>query len=80
MIHQPATEGFYGQVSDLEIQANEITRMRRLMEETIAHHSHRTPEQVRSDVERDKILTAPEAKEYGLIDDVVESRKLSAKR
>ena len=58
MIHQPATEGFYGQASDLEIQANEITRMRRLLESTLANHSHRTPEQVRQDIERDKILTA----------------------
>jgi ATP-dependent Clp protease protease subunit len=80
MIHQPATEGFYGQASDLEIQAAEITRMRRLLEQTLANHSHRTPEQVRSDIERDKILTAAEAKEYGLIDDVVASRKLSANR
>jgi ATP-dependent Clp protease, protease subunit len=80
MIHQPATEGFYGQASDLEIQANEITRMRRLLESTLANHSHRTPEQVRQDIERDKILTADEAKEYGLIDDVVASRKLSANR
>src|SRR6201994_2319834 len=80
MIHQPATEGFYGQASDLEIQAAEITRMRRLLEETLANHSSRTAGQGRSDIERDKILTAPEAKEYGLIDDVVASRKLSAGR
>ena len=80
LIHQPATEGFYGQASDLEIQANEITRMRRLLETTLANHSHRTAEQVRQDIERDKILTADEAKEYGLIDDVVASRKLSANR
>ena len=80
MIHQPATEGFYGQASDLEIQANEITRMRRLLESTLANHSNRSAEQVRQDIERDKILTAEEAKEYGLIDDVVASRKLSANR
>jgi ATP-dependent Clp protease protease subunit len=80
MIHQPATEGFYGQVSDLEIQAAEISRMRRLMEETLARHTNRSAEQIRQDVERDKILTAAEAKDYGLIDDVVASRKLSANR
>ena len=80
MIHQPATEGFYGQASDLEIQAAEITRMRRLLESTLANHTSRTAEQVRSDIERDKILTAEEAKDYGLIDDVVASRKFSASR
>ena len=61
-------------------RANEITRMRRLLETTLANHSSRTAEQVREDIERDKILTADEAKEYGLIDDVVASRKLSANR
>ena len=59
LIHQPATEGIYGQVSDLEIQAAEISRMRRLLEATLAKHSGKTPEQVRLDIERDKILTAP---------------------
>src|SRR4051812_6402956 len=78
LIHQPATEGFYGQVSDLEIQAAEISRMRKLMEDTLARHSGRTPEQVRIDVERDKILTATEAKDYGIIDEIIQSRKLSA--
>ena len=57
LIHQPATEGIYGQVSDLEIQAAEISRMRKLLEATLAKHSGRTPEQVRLDIERDKILT-----------------------
>jgi ATP-dependent Clp protease, protease subunit len=77
LIHQPATEGIYGQVSDLEIQAAEISRMRRLLEATLAKHSGRTPEQVRLDIERDKILTAPEAKEYGIIDEIIQSRKLA---
>ena len=78
LIHQPRTGGAYqGQVSDLEIQAAEIERMRRLMEETLAHHSGRTPEQVRIDTDRDKILTAEMAKEYGLIDEVLTSRKAS---
>ncbi|MFD8495027.1 ATP-dependent Clp protease proteolytic subunit [Amycolatopsis sp. NPDC059657] len=78
LIHQPATEGTYGQVSDLEIQANEIQRVRRLMETTLAKHTKRDPEQVRADVERDKILTAAEAKEYGIIDEVLPYRKASA--
>ena len=77
LIHQPATEGIYGQVSDLEIQAAEISRMRKLLEATLAKHSGRTPEQVRLDIERDKILTAPEAKDYGIIDEIIQSRKLA---
>ena len=78
LVHQPATEGFYGQVSDLEIQAGEISRMRMLLEATLSHHTGQTPEQVRSDIERDKIFTAEEAKGYGIIDDIIQSRKLSA--
>ena len=78
LIHQPAVEGIYGQVSDLEIQAAEISRMRRLLESTLAKHSGRDAEQVRLDIERDKILTAEEAKEYGIVDEIIQSRKLSA--
>ncbi|AXB47714.1 ATP-dependent Clp protease proteolytic subunit [Amycolatopsis albispora] len=78
LIHQPATEGTYGQVSDLEIQAAEIQRVRRLMETTLAKHTNKSLEQVRDDVERDKILTAEQAKEYGIIDEVLPYRKASA--
>ena len=78
LIHQPATGGVQGQVSDLEIQAKEIERMRTLMEKTLSRHTGRTEEQVRIDTDRDKILTAEEAKEYGIIDQVFEYRKLSA--
>ena len=78
LVHQPATEGFYGQVSDLEIQASEISRMRALLEMTLAHHTGQSQEQVRLDIERDKIFTAAEAKVYGIIDDIIPSRKLSA--
>ena len=78
LIHQPATQGIQGQVSDLEIQANEIERMRKLMEETLARHSGRTAEQIRKDTDRDKILTAEEAVEYGIIDQVFEYRKHNA--
>jgi ATP-dependent Clp protease, protease subunit len=78
LIHQPAVEGIYGQVSDLEIQAAEISRMRRLLEATLAKHSGKTEEQVRLDIERDKILTAQEAKDYGIVDEIIQSRKLSA--
>ncbi len=76
LIHQPATEGVYGQVSDLEIQANEIQRVRNTLEQLLAKHSSKSPEQVRNDIERDKILTAEEAVEYGLIDQVLAYRKM----
>jgi ATP-dependent Clp protease protease subunit len=77
LIHQPATEGTYGQVSDLQIQANEIQRVRRLLETTLAKHTKKSPEEVRRDIERDKILTAEEAKTYGIIDEVLPYRKAS---
>jgi ATP-dependent Clp protease protease subunit len=80
LIHQPAMEGVYGQVSDLEIQANEIQRVRRLMETTLARHTNRDAEQIRADIERDKILTADEAQAYGIVDEVLPYRKLSASR
>jgi ATP-dependent Clp protease protease subunit len=75
LLHQPATEGGYGQSSDLEIQAREILRMRAAMEAIIATHSGKDEEQVRRDVERDKFFTAQEAKDYGLIDEVLTSLK-----
>lgn len=77
LIHQPATEGARGQVSDLEIQAAEIQRMRTLMEETLARHTGRSAEQISEDTDRDKILTAQEALEYGIIDQVFDYRKLN---
>lgn len=76
LIHQPYSEGG-GQGSDIEIQAREILRMRTLLEQMLARHSGRTEEQIRKDIERDKILTADEAKEYGLVDEVLTSRKLA---
>jgi ATP-dependent Clp protease protease subunit len=79
LIHQPATEGMHGQASDIEIQANEITRIRAQLETTLARHTGRSPEQVSKDIERDKILTAEEAKEYGIIDFVLPYRKASLK-
>ena len=75
LIHQPYTEGG-GQATDIEIQANEILRMRSEMEGILAHHTGRTPEQVMLDIERDKILTAEDAKEYGIVDQVIASRKV----
>src|ERR1700684_2837803 len=75
LLHQPATEGGYGQSSDLEIQAQEILRMRSAMEHIVAIHTGRTEDQVRQDIERDKFFTAEEAKEYGLVDEVLSSLK-----
>ena len=74
LIHQPYTEGG-GQGSDIEIQANEIIRMRKEMEGILSLHTGRTIEQIESDIERDNILTADMAKEYGVIDQVISSRK-----
>jgi ATP-dependent Clp protease protease subunit len=79
LIHQPSGSG-EGQSSDIEIQANEIMRMRALLERMLADHTGRTEEQVRKDINRDKILTAAEAVDYGLIDEVLKSRKTSALR
>jgi ATP-dependent Clp protease, protease subunit len=77
LIHQPSggTEGAM-QISDLEIQANEILRMRLLEEEILARHTGQPIEKVRADIERDTILTAEQAKEYGIVDEVITSRKL----
>src|ERR671932_648783 len=74
---QPATEGGYGQGSDIEIQAREILRMRTQLEEMISRHSGQPIEKVRKDIDRDKIMTAEETKEYGLVDTVLVSRKKS---
>jgi ATP-dependent Clp protease protease subunit len=78
LIHQPALSGGQGgQASDLEIQANEVMRMRTWLEDTLALHSGRTSEQVNLDIERDKILTAADAVAYGLVDEVLTSRKIT---
>ena len=74
LIHQPSGGG-EGQSSDIEIQAREILRMRDLLEQMLASHTGREAALIRKDIERDKILTAREAVEYGLIDEVVSTRK-----
>jgi len=73
LIHQPAIsgEGSYGQSSDLEIQAKEILRIRSLMENMLASNTGQPVEKISRDVERDKYLTAEEAKEYGIIDEIL---------
>ena len=79
LIHQPYSEGG-GQGSDIEIQANEILRMREEMEGILSLHTGRTRDQVGEDIERDKILTAEMAKEYGIVDQVIASRKVLASK
>jgi len=78
LIHQPYSEGG-GQGSDIEIQAKEILRMRTLLEEMLARHSKKSQADIAKDIERDKILTSAEAVEYGLIDQVLATRKAKAK-
>lgn len=79
MIHQPATEGSYGQASDIEIHANEIMRIREQLESTLSQHTGQTKEKISRDIERDKILTAEETVEYGIADYVLPYRKQSLK-
>lgn len=79
LIHQPAMEGGgYAQASDIEIHANELIRMREWLEDTLATHTGKDVQEIRDDIERDKILTAAAAKDYGLVDQVLESRKALA--
>jgi ATP-dependent Clp protease protease subunit len=80
LIHQPATEGGYGQSTDMEIQAREILRMRAQMEQILSRHTGRDEEEVRRDIERDKFLTAEDAKQYGIIDEVLTTIKRGSER
>jgi len=77
LIHQPSGGG-EGQSSDIEIQAREILRMRDLLETMLSRHTGRDTELIRKDIERDKILTAAEAVDYGILDEVVSTRKTTA--
>jgi ATP-dependent Clp protease protease subunit len=79
LIHQPYSEGG-GQGSDIEIQAAEIMRMRELLEDMLERHSNKSKADIAKDIERDKILTAAEAVEYGMVDQVMVSRKASTKK
>jgi ATP-dependent Clp protease protease subunit len=75
LIHQPHG-GAEGQAVDIEIQAKEILRYRQLLDELLALHSGQTFEKVSKDTDRDFIMTAEEAKEYGIVDEVITSRKM----
>ncbi|MFD3476301.1 ATP-dependent Clp protease proteolytic subunit [Streptomyces sp. NPDC058695] len=78
VIQQPGlTEPAQGQPTDLEIQARELVRMRAQLEELLARHTGQSRERIAADIERDKILQAQDAVEYGLVDRVIENRKPS---
>jgi ATP-dependent Clp protease protease subunit len=77
LIHQPHG-GASGQAVDIEIQAKEIVRMRELLDEILAHHTGQTLERVSKDTDRDFIMSGHEAKEYGIVDEVISNRELAA--
>lgn len=73
ILHQPSG-GYQGQASDIAIQAKEVLRVRENLNEILAKHTHQAKEKIQADLERDFIMTAAEAKEYGLIDQIIASR------
>jgi ATP-dependent Clp protease protease subunit len=79
MIHQPHG-GVQGQVSDIRIQAEEMLKSRTQMNEILAHHTGRTPEEIEQDSDRDRWMSPSEAKEYGLIDGIVEKHRRAASK
>ncbi|MEO7651837.1 MAG: ATP-dependent Clp endopeptidase proteolytic subunit ClpP [Bryobacteraceae bacterium] len=72
LIHQPSLGGLSGQATDIDIQAREILRMREITNNILAHHTGQPVERIQRDVERDFIMVAPQAKEYGVIDQIIE--------
>ena len=79
MIHQ-GSAGFQGQPTDIEIHAREVLDLRRRMDEVLAHHTGRTIDEIHLDTERDRFMSADEARDYGLVDGVVEAREIAAAR
>ena len=77
LIHQPHG-GASGQAVDIEIQAKEILRMRQLLDQILAHHTGQTVDKVRTDTDRDFIMSADEAKAYGIVDEILTNRELSS--
>jgi len=75
LIHQPHAGGISGQASDIKIQAEEILRLRERINEILAYHTGKALEQIEKDVDRDRIMSAMQAKEYGLIDQVIKHRE-----
>ena len=79
MMHQPSA-GAMGQASDIEITVNEIRKLKRELYDIIAHHTGQSVEKIAEDCDRDKWMTAPEAKEYGLVDEVLLMNPKKAKK
>jgi ATP-dependent Clp protease protease subunit len=75
LIHQPWMSGLSGQATDIDIHAKEILRMRQVLNEILARHSGQQMEKIQRDVERDFIMTAQQAKEYGLVDEIIVKHK-----
>ncbi|WEV68025.1 ATP-dependent Clp protease proteolytic subunit [Bifidobacterium sp. ESL0769] len=75
LIHQPAIDQGFGKATEIEIQAKEMLRMREWLEETLSKHTGQSVERVRKDIEVDTFLTAQEAKDYGMVDEVLANRK-----
>ena len=73
MVHQPSA-GFQGQATDIEIHANEILNLKKRLNEIYSKHTKRSVEEIKIALERDKFMTPQEAKEFGLIDKVVDKR------
>ena len=76
LIHQPSG-GFQGQASDIEIHARETIALRQRLDEIYAHHTGQTVERITDDMERDRFFTAEAARDYGLVDRVIESHELT---
>jgi ATP-dependent Clp protease, protease subunit len=74
LIHQPWMSGLQGQATDIEIHAKEILRMRTILNNILAGHTHQPNDRIEKDVERDYIMTAEQAKDYGIIDEVISKR------
>lgn len=76
IIHQPHGQSGYAQAADIEIVASEIMRLKASLEEILAHHTGQSVERIRKDTDRDFVMTAEMAKEYGIVDDILTSRDL----
>jgi len=75
LIHQPSISGLSGQATDIDIQAREILRLRESMNQILARHTGQMVEKIQSDVERDYIMTSGQAKEYGIVDQVISKKE-----
>ena len=75
LIHQPSMSGLSGQATDIDIHAKEILRMRSVINQLLADHSGQSVEKIEQDVGRDFIMSAQQAKEYGLIDEIIQKHR-----